>query len=82
MPPLTLYQPMMSSHKLVIIYMGGLILGINTLYRLFCFFKLFPVVCKGLKPSLVEGKPETLEKILPGKQLVGLEPTTSHSVVN
>ncbi len=28
-------------HKPIIIYMGGLILGINTLYRLFCFFKLF-----------------------------------------
>ncbi len=34
-----------------------------------------------LKPSPVEGKPETLEKNLPGKQLVGLEPTTSRSVV-
>ncbi len=28
--------------------MGGLILGVNTLYRLFCFFKLFPVVGTGL----------------------------------
>ncbi len=28
--------------------MEGLILGINTLYRLFCFFKLFPMVSKGL----------------------------------
>ncbi len=28
--------------------MGGLILGVNTLYRLFCFFKLFPMVGKGL----------------------------------
>ncbi len=27
---------------------GGLILGVNTLYRLFCFFKLFPMVGKGL----------------------------------
>ncbi len=25
-----------------------LILGVNTLYRLFCFFKLFSMVCKGL----------------------------------
>ncbi len=37
---LTLYQPMthicvMSSHKPIRIYMGGLILGVNTLYRLF-----------------------------------------------
>ncbi len=28
--------------------MVGLILGVNTLYRLFCFFKLFPMVGKGL----------------------------------
>ncbi len=28
-------------HKAIINYMGGLILGVNTLYRLFCFFKLF-----------------------------------------
>ncbi len=38
----------MSSHKPIRIYMGGLILGANTLYRLFCFFKLFPKVGKGL----------------------------------
>ncbi len=38
----------MSSHKPIGIYMGGLILGINTLYRLFCFFKLFPMVGKRL----------------------------------
>ncbi len=53
---LTLYQPMthiciMSSHKSIRIYMGGLILGVNTLYRLFCFFKLFPMVGKGLSSS-------------------------------
>ncbi len=29
--------------------MGGLILGVNTLYRLFCLFKLFPLVSKGLR---------------------------------
>ncbi len=53
---LNLYQPMMpytgvcimSSHKPIRIYMGGLMLGVNTLYRLFCFFKLFPMVGKGL----------------------------------
>ncbi len=28
------------------IYIGGLILGVNTLYMLFCFFKLFPMVGK------------------------------------
>ncbi len=48
---LTLYQHMtyicvMSSKKPIITYMGGLILGVDTLYRLFCFFKL---VSEGLK---------------------------------
>ena len=28
--------------------MGGLILGVNTLYRFFCFFKLFLMVGNGL----------------------------------
>ncbi len=28
--------------------MGGLILGVNSLYRLINFFKLFPMVGKGL----------------------------------
>ncbi len=27
------------------LYMEGLILGVNTLYMLFCFFKLFPIGC-------------------------------------
>ncbi len=54
LPLLTLYQPMthicvMSSHKPIRIYMGVLILGINTLYTLFCFFNLFPMVDKGLR---------------------------------
>ncbi len=30
---------------------GGLILGVNTLYRLFCIFNLFPMVAKGLNPK-------------------------------
>ncbi len=42
------YICIMSSHKPIRIYMGGLVLGVNTLYRLFCFFKLFPMVGKGL----------------------------------
>ncbi len=41
----------MTSHKPIRIYMGGLILGVNILYRLFCFFKLFPMVVKGLKDT-------------------------------
>ena len=31
-------------HKPIRIYIGGLILGVNTLYMFFCFFKLFAVV--------------------------------------
>ncbi len=53
----------MSSHKPIKIYMGGVILGVNTLYRLFCFFKLFPVVGKGLNTIPVHYKP-TLQKEL------------------
>ncbi len=52
-PELTLCQPMthihvMSSRKPIRIYMEGFILGVNTLYRLFCFFKLFPIGGKSL----------------------------------
>ncbi len=39
--------------------MGDLIPGVNTLYMLFCFFKLFRVVGKGLK----EGKYKTLNSL-------------------
>ncbi len=42
----------MSSHKPIRIYMWVLILDVNTLYRLFCFFKLFPMVGKGLRNRL------------------------------
>ena len=38
--------------------MEVLILGVNTLYRLFCFFKLFLMVGKGLK------KQKSLYKVL------------------
>ena len=34
--------------------MGVLILGVNTLYRLFCFFKLFLMVGKGLIKARTE----------------------------
>jgi len=37
-----------NAHKLIIIYMGGLILGVNTLYMLSCFLKQFALVGKGL----------------------------------
>ncbi len=63
---LTLYQPMthiciMSSHKPIRMYMGGLILGVNTLYRLFCFFKLFPMVGKGLMNCKLFSEPNPRE---------------------
>ncbi len=41
----------MSSNKPIRIYRynyGDLIPGVNTSYRLFCFFNLFPMVGKGL----------------------------------
>ncbi len=37
------------THKLMEFYMEGLILGINTMYMFFCFFKLFPIGCIELK---------------------------------
>ncbi len=43
----------MSSHKAIQIYMGG----VNTLYRLFCFFKLFPIVGKGLITQKINFNP-------------------------
>ena len=39
------------THKAIRIYIGGLILGVNTLYMLFCFFKLLAVVGN----ELIEG---------------------------
>jgi len=38
-----------NAHKLIRIYMGGLILGVNTLYMLSCFQKQFALVGKGLR---------------------------------
>jgi len=37
-----------NAHKLIRIYMGGLILGVNTLYMLSCFLKQFALIGKGL----------------------------------
>ncbi len=37
--PYTPYSARMSTHKLKGFYMEGLILGVNTMYTLFCFFK-------------------------------------------
>ncbi len=47
----------MSSHKPIRIYMGVLILGVNTLYSLFCFFKLFPMIGKGLISGTIQSYP-------------------------
>jgi hypothetical protein len=33
--------------------MGVLILGVNTLYRLFCFFKLLLMVGKGFRSVII-----------------------------
>ncbi len=38
-----------NTHKLMGFYMEGLILCVNTMYMLFCFFKLFLVGCIGLR---------------------------------
>ncbi len=38
-----------STHKFMGFYMEGLILGVNTLYMLFCFLKLFLLGRIGLK---------------------------------
>ena len=40
------------THKAIRIYIGGLILGVNTLYMLFCFFKLLAVVGNELMTQL------------------------------
>ncbi len=38
-----------NTHKLMGFYMEGLILGVNTMYMFFCFFKLFLIGCIGLR---------------------------------
>ena len=42
-----------NAHKLIRIYMGGLILGVNALYRLSCFLKLFDLVGKELTDNWI-----------------------------
>ncbi len=54
--------------------MGGLILGVNTLYRVFCFFKLFTLDGKGLSDlihPLSSSDEENTFTILVLKTLVG-----------
>ncbi len=38
-----------NTHKLMGFYMEVIILGIKTVYVLFCFFKLFLIGCIGLR---------------------------------
>ncbi len=45
---------------------GGLILGVNTLYRLFCFFKLFPMVSKGLIAERLSARQLILHRVSAG----------------
>ena len=52
-----------NAHKLIRIYMGGLILGINTLYMLSCFLKQFSLVGKGLNVHSKHWASPTLERI-------------------
>ncbi len=59
----------MSSHKPIRIYMGGLILGVNTLYRLFYFFKLFPMV--GIKGLTTWSQSQLVQPMLPPEVLIG-----------
>ncbi len=47
-----------NTHKLMGFYMEGLILGVNTMYMLFCFFNSLPPILNSLK------KQKTLYKVL------------------
>ncbi len=42
-----------NTHNLMEIYMESLILGGNTMYMLFCFFKLFPIGRIGIILSVI-----------------------------
>ncbi len=45
-----------NTHKLMGFYMEVTILGVNTMYMLFCFFKLFLVGYTGLKKQLCKNE--------------------------
>ena len=54
------------THKPIRFYIGGLILGVNTLYMFFCFFELFAVVgnelnLMNMKWRLIENTSTVLE---------------------
>ena len=51
MHPIEPAWAMENAQKLIRIYMGGLIVGVNTLYMLSCFLKQFALVGKGLNQS-------------------------------
>jgi len=47
--PYTAHMSLENAHKLIRIYMGGLILGVDALYMLSCFLKQFALVGKRIK---------------------------------
>jgi len=50
-----------NAHKQIRIYMGGLILGVNTFYMHSCFLKQFALVGKGLRtPHPLNGEANTM----------------------
>ena len=52
-----------NAHKLIRIYMGSLIVGVNTLYTLSCFLKQFALVGKGLTKPHDNSMKAVLESI-------------------
>ncbi len=72
--PYTPYSVQKCTSSSIRIYMGGLILGVNTLYRFVCFFKLFIIGGKGLRDTQIEtrslaGKKCYSLRLCPGKKL-------------
>jgi len=53
----------MSYHRLIRMYVGVIILGVNTLCRLFCFFELLLMLVKGLKCKWVTVTTRAYEQI-------------------
>ena len=59
-----------NAHKLIRIYMGGLILGIDALYMLSCFLKQFALVGKALMVSQTSpGMQEAVVFFIIGQEL-------------
>ncbi len=56
--------------------MGGVILGVSTLYRLFCFFKLFLMVGKGLTDMAISSP--SLDSCIARKMIKMAKPEQSN----